>query len=281
VRSLRPDEAEARIAAGELRVVDVRSPAEFENLGHIPGAVLLPLGLFAVAPATLADDGPPWLVCCEHGIRSARAVAILEQAGLTGALNLAGGMDQWRGAREFTAGEPFGPRGPNAWVVGQADLWPRRGRALDVACGRGRHALLLAGAGLTVTAVDRDADRLAALRESAQRLGLDLEVSQRDLETGDNPFGAETWDLIVVVNYLHRPLFPHLIRALSPGGLLIYETFTRRQAESGHQRRPEYLLEDGELQERVRPLEVLREREGRYDERWVASLAARRGAATI
>lgn len=280
MRSLPPEEAERRLAAGELRVVDVRSPAEFEGLGHIPGAVLLPLGLFAVAPVTLADDGPPWLVCCEHGIRSARAVAVLEQAGLTGAFNLAGGMAAWGGARDFAAGEPFGARGPSSWIVGQAELWPRGGRALDVACGRGRHALLLAGAGLEVTAVDRDAGALAALDERARRLGLAVRTAERDLETGEAPFGEDRYDLIVVVSYLHRPLFPHLIAALNPGGLLLYETFTRRQAESGHPRSPEYLLEEGELRRLIRPLEVLREREGQFEGRWVAAVAARRPVAT-
>ena len=48
--------------------------------------------------------------------------------------------------------------GSAPWLVDNVDLLPDTGRVLDVACGKGRHALLLAAAGFAVTAVDRDAD---------------------------------------------------------------------------------------------------------------------------
>ena len=72
---------------------------------------------------------------------------------------------------------------------------------------------------------------------------------------------------------------PSIVNALSPNGLLIYETFTRAQAAHGRPTNPDFLLQSGELLELVRPLEVLASREGDYDGRMVAAVIARRGSA--
>jgi SAM-dependent methyltransferase len=165
---------------------------------------------------------------------------------------------------------------PSSWLVQHDDLLPREGRALDVASGRGRHALWLAERGLTTLAVDRDAEAIRELNDVARERRLPLRAEVRDLETGENPFRGETFDLIVAVHYLHRPLFPALLDALAPGGVLIYETFTRAQAARGKPTNPDFLLEVGELLELVRPLEVLSSREGYYDGRMIASVIARR-----
>ena len=57
------------------------------------------------------------------------------------------------------------------------------------------------------------------------------------------------FDVIVVTNYLHRPLFPHIAAALNPNGLLIYETFAQGNAAFGRPSRPDFLLNPGELLE--------------------------------
>ncbi len=165
---------------------------------------------------------------------------------------------------------------PSSWLVQHAGLLPREGRALDVACGRGRHALWLAERGLTTLGVDRDPDAIGELSEAARERRLPLRGEMRDLEGGDNSFHGSTFDVIVVVHYLHRPLFPVLIEALGPGGLLVYETFTRAQAARGKPTNPDFLLKPGELLELVGPLEVLASREGDFDGRMVASVVARR-----
>src|SRR5229473_2522167 len=110
---------------------------------------------------------------------------------------------------------------PAGWLIANLDLLPRRGDALDVACGRGRNALALARAGLRVRAIDRDADALAGLRSEAERQGLPIAVETMDLETGACDLGRETYDVIAVFKYLRRPLFRVLSQALRPGGLLI------------------------------------------------------------
>lgn len=164
---------------------------------------------------------------------------------------------------------------PSSWLTQNADLLPRQGRALDVACGRGRHAFWLAERGLMTIAVDKDHDAVAFVNDEAHRRAIPVRADVLDLESGDVSLGVAVYDVIVVVHYLHRPLFPALIRALRAGGLLVYETFTRAQALRGKPTNPAFLLESGELRARVQPLEILREREGEFEGRMVAGVVAR------
>jgi rhodanese-related sulfurtransferase len=275
MRDVGAAEAASMLAAGLVRVLDVRSVAEYRDLGHIPGATLLPVGLIAAAPGSLPVEGLPLLVYCEHGIRSVHAASFLELAGYRDILNLRGGMACWTGPREHGPERPI-VAGPSAWLLENAALLPRRGRALDIACGRGRHALLLASAGLQVDAIDRDPEALAFLADVARRLALPVTAIARDLETGTPELERGRYDVVLGVHYLHRPLFPALREALAPGGLLLYETFTSAQAARGRPTNPDFLLQPGELLTLVAPLSVLNEREGDFEGRMVASVAARR-----
>jgi rhodanese-related sulfurtransferase len=264
------DEARRLIDAGGATVLDVRTPEEFAQLGHIPGARLLPVHLIASAPAVLPDNGPV-LVCCEHGVRSAHAAAVLEAAGVGPVYDLADGMAAWPGPRAFGDAAIDGPAG---WLLDNADLLRPGMRVLDVAAGRGRHALLLAAAGFTVTAIDRDAARMHALETTAARLAWPVETVVRDLEARGVDLGDSAYDLIVVTHYLHRPLFPALVRALAPGGVLLYETFTIGQAARGRPTNPAFLLGPGELSQLVAPLSVVRQRDGDVNGKLVASVVA-------
>jgi tellurite methyltransferase len=276
VQRVAGSQAEALVDAGAL-VLDVRTPGEFVALGHIPGAKLLPVNLTACAPALLDDGEAPVLVCCEHAVRSRVAARLLAQAGFTRVYELADGMAAWNGPRVFSDGPLWGP---SSWLLETADLLPTSGSALDLACGAGRHALLLAAAGLDVTAVDRDVRKLARLRTYANRLGLSMRIEEADLETGEAARGAWTWPgapyaLIVVMRYLHRPLMPQLVQQLDRRGTLFYETFLEAQAERGRPTNPDFLLKPGELPELVRPLDVVRAREGDIDGAMVSGVVAR------
>jgi tellurite methyltransferase len=152
---------------------------------------------------------------------------------------------------------------PASWLVDNADLLPRDGSVLDVACGRGRHALWLAGQGYDVHAIDRNSDAIDELNEVARRLGLQLTSEVVDLETNPPPgLGTRRYDLVLGFNYLHRPLMPALRDA--------------RQAERGHPRNPAFLLKEGELAELMAPFTILRSREGDIDGRFIASIIAER-----
>jgi 2-polyprenyl-3-methyl-5-hydroxy-6-metoxy-1,4-benzoquinol methylase len=164
---------------------------------------------------------------------------------------------------------------PASWLTDIADLLPRGGRSLDVACGRGRHALWLATKGFDVHAVDRDPEAVAEVIAAANRLGLTLQAEVVDLETQPPPsLGSQKYDVVVGFNYLHRPLMPALREAVKPGGRIFYETFTTRQAERGHPTNPAFLLRVGELAELMAPFSILRAREGDIDGRFIASIVA-------
>lgn len=80
----------------EVHILDVRTPAEFDGeLGHLPGARLIPIDELRARAAEVKDDKPVVIVC-QTGKRSAMATVILRQSGLTQLANLAGGMVRWR-----------------------------------------------------------------------------------------------------------------------------------------------------------------------------------------
>jgi SAM-dependent methyltransferase len=151
------------------------------------------------------------------------------------------------------------------------------GSVLDLACGSGRHSLLLASLGYRVEALDRDAAALAALAEVPG-----IVTRHADVEEGPWPYHARWFDGIVVTNYLHRPLLPLLINALNEGGVLIYETFMIGNERYGKPSNPHFLLRPGELLEVVRRrLHVVAFEEGVIDTpkpAVVQRLCATRGA---
>lgn len=134
---------------------------------------------------------------------------------------------------------------PSPWIVQWAGLVPAGAAVLDVAAGGGRHSRFFIDRGHKVTAIDRDVGALTP--------GADLEVIPADLEDGSPwPLAGRRFGGVVVTNYLHRPLFPALLDALAPGGVLLYETFMEGNERFGRPRHPEFLLNDGELLDLVR-----------------------------
>src|SRR5262245_36217155 len=122
-------------------------------------------------------------------------------------------------------------------------------RALDVAMGRGRHALLLAAAGLKAFGVDNNYDALADAAARGRDRQLTLRLWCADLTAESLP--PEQFELIVVTRYLQRDLMPALKHALVPEGFLLYETFTTLQKGRGRgPQSPDHLLEPGELRAR-------------------------------
>jgi len=131
---------------------------------------------------------------------------------------------------------------PSAWVRRFARLIVPGGAVLDLACGEGRHARYLAGLGCRVEALDRDSAALAALSGVAG-----VATHCIDLEQSPWLCAEGSFDGIIVTNYLHRPLAPRLIKALRPGGILIYETFAAGNERLGRPSNPEFLLRKDEL----------------------------------
>ncbi|WP_048996476.1 class I SAM-dependent methyltransferase, partial [Burkholderia multivorans] len=105
-----------------------------------------------------------------------------------------------------------------------------------------------ASRGHPVVALDRDPAALAALRAIP---GVDARDADLEGAPWPLPAGAR-FAAVVVTHYLHRPLWPHLLDALEPGGVLIYETFARGNETVGKPSNPAFLLAPGELLDAVR-----------------------------
>ncbi len=117
---------------------------------------------------------------------------------------------------------------------------PSGGAVIDVACGSGRHLRWFAERGHPVVGVDRADAAVAA----CSNLG---EVIQADVENGPWPFAGRCFAVVVVTNYLWRPLLPTLIASVAPGGMLIYETFAAGNEAIGKPSNPDFLLRPAEL----------------------------------
>jgi SAM-dependent methyltransferase len=139
---------------------------------------------------------------------------------------------------------PHGTTSPSPWVRRFMPLIRPGSRVLDLAAGSGRHTLLLRGSRFEVVAVDRDTAALAAFVGDPS-----CTIRTLDLEDGAAWALGQDFGGIVVTNYLHRPLFPALVAALAPGGILIYETFAAGNERFGKPSNPDFLLRPGELLE--------------------------------
>jgi SAM-dependent methyltransferase len=133
---------------------------------------------------------------------------------------------------------------PSEWVARWARTIRPDGEVLDLACGSGRHSRFLVSLGLRVCAVDRDPRALGMLDGIT---GVTARLA--DLENDPWPLQGLKFDGVVVTNYLHRPLFPRILDALAPAGVLIYETFAAGNERFGKPSNPDFLLQPGELLE--------------------------------
>ena len=138
-------------------------------------------------------------------------------------------------------------------------LLPVNGRALDLACGAGGTAMLLAQQGLEVAAWDNADVAIAALQDVARKRQLSIQAVVRDVET--NPPAPETFDVIVVSYFLCRDIIPAVIQALKPGGLVYYQTFIQQRVSGRGPKRMEFRLADQELLHLFSGLQVLFYRE--------------------
>jgi SAM-dependent methyltransferase len=158
---------------------------------------------------------------------------------------------------------------PSPFVVAVLDLIARRDvgtalprRALDVACGAGRHTFLLASRGYRVVAVDFARAALVALRARAAEVVARARIDAVVADATCWPVQPARFDVVVVVDFLERALFPALRAAVAPGGILLMETFMVGQERHGHPRNPAYLLRPGELRDACHGWRLLLAHEG-------------------
>jgi len=121
------------------------------------------------------------------------------------------------------------------------------GRALDVACGPGRHAIWLAERGWQVTAVDSSRVAIEILRRRASEQGVAIDSRIANLELHEFIIEPEAYDLIVVCNYLQRDLFPAIKAGVRISGIVIAAIAMADDDPSVKPMNPAFLLSPGEL----------------------------------
>jgi len=118
-------------------------------------------------------------------------------------------------------------------------------KAIDLACGGGRHTLFLAKHGFSVDAADISSVALAEVGEKAT--GLDVKLIEVDLDTFTPE--AEKYDLVIKSNYLDRELIKRTAEGLKKGALFIIETYMEHPENEKKDSNPDFLLKANELKE--------------------------------
>jgi 2-polyprenyl-3-methyl-5-hydroxy-6-metoxy-1,4-benzoquinol methylase len=170
-----------------------------------------------------------------------------------------------------------------------APMFPRRGTALDLAGGAGLHAIWLAKQGWEITLIDISETGVGEARQNAGPVASHIHFVVDDLthfKAAQTRFEAPVdaasdamFDVVMTFFYLQRNIFPEIIKAIRPGGLLLYKTYTSEQANlAGGPKTAAHLLEPGELLQLAHELRVLHYREV-VAENATAELVARKETA--
>lgn len=150
-------------------------------------------------------------------------------------------QDKWDKIYQAKLTEPM----PSQVLAHYSYLLPKQGLALDLACGQGGNALLLAKAGLAVQAWDLSPVAIAQLNDRATTKELNIDAQVRDVISSPPP--ANSVDVIMVSFFLDRALCAQLYSALKLGGLLFYQTYCQQKTSEQGPTNPDYLLADNEL----------------------------------
>lgn len=130
-------------------------------------------------------------------------------------------------------------------LIENQHLLPSQGTALDLACGQGGNARLLAESGLDVLAWDSSAVAIEQLSDAAKLKALSINTQVRDVI--ESPPQKNSLDVLIVSFFLDRELCLKLIEALRPGGLLFYQTYCQDKVSEQGPNNPDFLLSDNEL----------------------------------
>jgi len=165
--------------------------------------------------------------------------------------------------------------------MAEASEWVRRWRhwiqpgyrVLDIACGSGRHMRWFAEQGCHVTGIDRNKESLNSASAFGTTVLADIENGPWPLMEAELPL---RFDVVVVTDYLWRPIFQRVLDSVAPGGLLLYETFAQGNETVGKPSRPDFLLVTGELLQRCLGMHVAAYEDGFLErpERFVQRIAA-------
>lgn len=135
------------------------------------------------------------------------------------------------------------------------NLPPHSGEALDLACGRAGNAIFLAKKGFEVDAIDISAVVLKELTTFVQQKKLSINCIERDIEK--DGLTVKKYDVIIVSYFLNRQLFPQIVNALKPNGVLFYQTWSQLSCDKSGPSNPDFRLKEAELLTLSKPLRII------------------------
>lgn len=144
---------------------------------------------------------------------------------------------------DTTKPDPHGASAPLPWIAELASKAPNSIAVLDLACGSGRHGRAFLQQGSRVTFVDKDVSGVADLSSDTT-----CTIMKADLESDAWPLDGKCFDVVIVTNYLWRPILPRIVESVAAGGVLLYQTFMLGNEVFGRPRNPDFLLRPGELE---------------------------------
>ena len=148
----------------------------------------------------------------------------------------------------------------HSFLVKFSPLMPRGKPVIDIAMGQGRDLLFLAEKGFSVYGIERSWEAIKLAGQAAEEEHVELSMVQGNARF--LPFKPATAGCVLAFYFLVREIMADLVGLLVPGGLLVYETFLKRQNIVDRPRNPDYLLDDGELPGYFRDLDLLFYEEG-------------------
>ena len=162
------------------------------------------------------------------------------------------------------------------WVQRWSHLAAPGATVLDIACGGGRHLHWFAQRGHPVTGIDRDIAAASARVPNAELVCADIESAPWPLTVPGDASALRQFGVVVVTNYLWRPLWPMIVGSVAEGGVLIYETFAAGNETVGRPSRPDFLLQSGELLQVCADLQIVAYENGTLTDppRFVQRIAA-------
>ena len=132
---------------------------------------------------------------------------------------------------------------PSEWIKNNLCKSNSDLNLLDLACGEGRHSIYAASLGYRVTCVDINKNTLTKMQNTKFILPIQLDLEKNNAW----PFEDKKFDVIIVTNYLYRPIFNNIIKSIKPKGKLLYETFSEENSSFGKPNNKNYLLKSLEL----------------------------------
>jgi len=163
--------------------------------------------------------------------------------------------DQKRWNKKYSTDTYISGKTPVTFLRDHVNLLPK-GKALDVAMGEGRNGVFLATQGFDVTGIDISDVGLKKAQALAKEHGVTLETKVVDLENYQLPIAS--YHAIICTYYLQRDLFPQIIKALKPGGMVVVETYTLDHLKYRPGFPKQYLLKPNELLHHFKDLLIIR-----------------------